>query len=489
MEGKSALSTKWKEITLLESVQGVLGWDEQVMLPPKGADWRGSQGALLARLVHERLTDPVLWDAIENAESHAVLETSRANVREMKRRVLRARRIPGRLVEEIARATSRGVHIWQTARSKGDFASFLPELETIVRLKQEEAACAGYEQSPYDALLDEYEPGCRASEIDSIFDELEPALAGLIREAKNRPQGLAPSGHYPEESQKKLGLEVARLIGFDTQAGRLDTSAHPFCSGHGPGDCRITTRYDESDFTQSFYGILHETGHALYEQGLPVDHAGEAWCVASSLGMHESQSRFWENMVGRSGAFWDWCWPLARAVLGSTLPEKGNLVRSINRIGPSFIRVESDETCYNLHILLRYRLEKAMIEGALSPKDLPGAWNEAFEKAFGLRVPSDREGCLQDVHWSTGGIGYFPTYTLGNLIAAQLREAMDRDLGGISRMVSNGEFAPILGWLRDKVHHRGRLANALEITRTATGANLDSGALLRHLSKIGRGEF
>ena len=489
MEGNSALSTQWKEITLLESVQGVLGWDEQVMLPPKGADWRGSQGALLARLVHERLTDPRLWELIQSAESNAVLETSRANVREMKRRVARARRIPGRLVEELARATSRGVHIWQEARSRGDFAKFLPELETIVRLKQEEATCAGYEQSPYDALLDEYEPGCRSSEIDSIFDKLEPKLALLIREAQGRPQGLAPTGNYPEELQKKLGLEVSHAIGFDSQGGRLDTSAHPFCSGHGPGDCRITTRYDETDFTQSFYGILHETGHALYEQGLPVEHAGQAWCVASSLGMHESQSRFWENMVGRSSAFWDWCWPLAHRVLGPSLAAKEILVPMINRIGPSFIRVESDETCYNLHILLRYRLEKAMIEGTLVPKDLPGAWNEAFEKAFGLKVPSDREGCLQDVHWSTGGIGYFPTYTLGNLIAAQLREAMDRDLGGMSQMVSRGEFAPILGWLREKVHRRGRLATALEITRAATGGPLESDALLRHLSKIGHGEF
>ncbi len=489
MEGIPAISTLWREITLLESVQGVLGWDEQVVLPPKGADWRGSQASLLARLVHERLTDPCLWESIQNAEPHAVLEVSRANIREMRRRVSRARRIPARLVEELARATSRGVHIWQEARSRGEFAHFLPELETIVRLKQEEAACAGYEKSPYDALLDEYEPGCRSFEIDSIFDKLEPALALLIQEAKGRPQALPPSGHYPESAQKNLGLEVAKALGFDTQAGRLDTSAHPFCSGHGPGDCRITTRYDESDFTQSFYGILHETGHALYEQGLPAEHAGEAWCVASSLGMHESQSRFWENMIGRSAAFWDWCWPLARRIMGVALPEKDELVRMVNRIGPSFIRVESAETCYNLHILLRYRLEKAMIEGTLAPKDLPNAWNEAFEKAFGLKVPSDREGCLQDVHWSTGGIGYFPTYTLGNLIAAQLREAMVRDLGGITAKVAAGEFSPILGWLREKIHRRGRLATALEITQTATGGPLDSGALLRHLSKIGRGDF
>ena len=483
------ISAFWREITLLESIQGVLGWDEQVMLPQKGAAWRGSQSALLARLVHDRLTDQTIWNALQNVDSCELPATKSASLLEIKRRVGRARRIPGLLVEELAKATSHGVHVWQEARGKNDFEQFLPALDAIIRLKREEAACVGFEQSPYDALLDEYEPGCRSSEIDGIFNQLEPALSALIAEAQTRPQAEILAGDYPKKAQKTLGMMVAKAIGFDEKAGRLDTSAHPFCSGHGPGDCRITTRYDETDFTQSFYGILHETGHALYEQGLPTEHAGEAWCVATSLGMHESQSRFWENMVGRSAAFWEWCWPMARQVFGNSLPDRESLVRRINRIGPSLIRVEADETCYNLHILLRYRLEKAMIEGSLEPKDLPDAWNEAFKKAFGISVPSDQKGCLQDVHWGTGGIGYFPTYTLGNLIAAQLWEAMDRGMGGIGKGISKGEFTPILAWLRDKIHRRGRLNTALEITKQATGEALSCGALLRHLAKIGGGEF
>ncbi len=483
------ISDVWREITLLESVQGVLGWDEQVMLPQKGATWRGSQSALLARLVHDRLTAQSLWDELQRVEPQDLPETQLASLNEIKRRVGRARKIPGFLVEEMAKATSKGVHVWQEARAKNDFGQFLPALDAIVHLKRQEAACVGYEQSPYDALLDEYEPGCRSSEIEAIFDQLEPALSALIAQAKTRPQPEILVGEYPKEAQKTLGMIVAKAIGFDDQAGRLDASTHPFCSGHGPGDCRITTRYDETDFTQSFYGILHETGHALYEQGLPMENAGEAWCVATSLGMHESQSRFWENMVGRSAAFWEWCWPKARQVLGNALPDREVLVPRINRIAPSLIRVEADETCYNLHILLRYRLEKAMIEGTLAPKDLPGAWNEAFKKAFGMAVPSDQKGCLQDVHWGTGGIGYFPTYTLGNLMAAQLWEAMDRDLLGIAKKISKGEFAPILAWLREKIHTRGRLKSALEITKEATGEALSSGALLRHLAKIGKGEF
>jgi len=485
----SCLAT-WREISLLESTLSVLGWDEQVMLPPAGQAWRGEQSALLAKLVHERLTNPALLESATAYQAARTDDFGRANAKEMLRRIRRAMRIPGRLVEELAKATSRGIHVWQEARKAGQFSQFLPELEAIVRLKREEADCVGWGETPYDALLDEYEPGCTAKEVDRIFSALGPELSRLIAKAPGKTQ-LPPQGPYPEEQQKDLGWKVALAFGFNDQAGRLDVSAHPFCSGHGPGDCRITTRYNVSDFTQSFFGILHETGHALYEQGLPTAHAGEPWCVATSLGMHESQSRFWENLIGRSRAFWDWCWPSAKEAFSPVLDgySKTQLLGYINRIEPSYIRVEADETSYNLHILLRYRMEKAMIEGNLKPCDLPGAWNEEFLKSFGLKVTDDREGCLQDVHWSCGGIGYFPTYTIGNLLSAQLGEAIQKELGNWSDALARGEFQPILAWLREKVHRHGRAKSALEICKASTGRPLDHLALIRHLEKVAAGAY
>lgn len=473
----------WRELTVLESVLGVLGWDEQVLMPQEAQPWRGEQSSLLARLIHERLTDPWLLEAVQGLNARDAGETELANFREMKRRIDRARRIPSRLVEEMARATSRGIHVWQEAKQKSDFGLFLPELKTIFRLKREEADCVGWTDSPYNALLDEYEPGCTTTAVDQIFRGLEPELARLVREKQTEENPSFPGGPYPVEIQKELGWKAALAFGFDEKAGRLDVSSHPFCSTLGPRDCRITTRYQTTDFTQSFFGILHETGHALYEQGLPQDHAGQPWCIAASLGMHESQSRFWENQIGRAPAFWDWFWPKTEQAFGSALGglKKADFLRIIHQVRPGLIRVDADETSYNLHILVRYHLEKAMLDGSLAPEDLPSAWNEKIHKSLGITVPSDRFGCLQDVHWSTGGIGYFPTYTIGNLLAARWAETIQQELGDWNQALRQGDFGALLSWLRKNIHQQGRKVWALDLCQKVTGKPLDHLALIRHL--------
>lgn len=490
----SDLIARIRDAAILGSCAGVLGWDERTYLPRKAAAYRGEQMALLARLSHEMWTDPKIGEHLDALESAPLPDapdgTMTVNVREIRRLYNRAVKLPKSLVEELARVTTQAQQEWQEARAANDFPRFRPWLEKIVALKQQEAEAVGYNDHPYNALLDEYEPNATAAEIRQVFAELARELTPLVSalaEAPHRPNTEILHRDYPIDRQRLFGEQAAAAIGFDFQAGRLDTTTHPFCSGIGPGDCRITTRYNPKFFNEAFFGILHEAGHGIYEQGLDPEHFGTPCGSYCSLGIHESQSRLWENQVGRSRPFWEHFFPRLQQTFPTNLADVSldDWLLAINEVRPSFIRVEADEATYNLHIILRFELELDLLDGNLKVADLPAAWNERFQKLLGLTPPNDALGCLQDIHWSGGGIGYFPTYTLGNLYAAQLMEAARRDLGesDLEADFRRGDFSRLKSWLNDKVHRPGRRWSAQELCRRVTGEHLRPQPLLHYLKR------
>jgi carboxypeptidase Taq len=467
-----------RTVALLHSCSSVLGWDQQTFMPRAGAAHRGEQFALLARLAHREATDPKIRELLIAAESepHPADSIEAANLREHRHAFDRAMKIPPRLVEELARVTALANENWIEARAKSEFALFRPHLEEIVKLKREEAAAIGWNAEPYDALLDEYEPGATAAEVASLFAELSAGLVPLIHaiaHSNRRPDRSVLERDYPVDRQKLFAEGAAAAVGFDFRAGRLDTTTHPFCSGFGPGDCRITTRYNPRAFHEAFFGVLHEAGHGIYEQNLPADRFGEPAAQACSLGIHESQSRLWENLVGRSRPFWEHFFPrLVQAFPAVADVPFNDFLFAINDVRPSFIRVEADEATYNLHIILRFELERALLRGDLAVADLPAAWNESFRKLFDLTPPNDREGCLQDIHWSFGGIGYFPTYTLGNLHAAQFFDAARTAIPNLDDGFRRGDFTPLKTWLVENLHRHGRRWRARELGQRVTGRTL-----------------
>lgn len=478
-----------RERAVLNSCSSLLGWDEQTYMPRGAAEHRAAQHALLAGLVHARATEPRIGDllsVVEESDRVADPESAAAvNVREWRRDFERATKLPRELVESLAHATSLGQQVWVEAKPAGDFARFQPSLKTIVDLKRREAACLGKDESDYDALLDDYEPGARSVELKTLFDRLLQALVPLIESIAARPQpdtsGL--QGAYPIDRQRVFGEAIAATVGFDFARGRLDETAHPFCTDIGPGDCRITTRYDLHDFTDGFFSILHEVGHGLYEQGLPHEHYGTPMGLAVSLGVHESQSRLWENAIGRGRAFWTYAYPLAQRVFHAPLDElpMDAFLSAINRVEPSLIRVQADELTYNLHIIIRFELERAMLARDLPLADLPGVWSEKYQHYLGVKPANDREGCLQDVHWSAGLFGYFPTYTLGNVFGAQLYAAAQREVGDLDLSFRKGDFAPLLEWLRAKIHTQGQRHRSSELIERVTDEPPDARYLIENL--------
>lgn len=486
-EAYQALLRHYQEARILESVASVLGWDERTYMPTRGGAHRAEQIALLARLQHEKITASRLGELLELALANPAAEEGQAaNLREIRRVRDRAVKIPASLVEELARTTTRAQGLWQDARKNNDFPAFAPWLEKIVRLKREEAQAVGYQDTPYDALLDEYEPGATAAEVRQLFSGLRLDLAPLvaaIAASGRRPRRDVWTRDFPLDRQHLFGQGAAAAIGFDFAAGRLDTTTHPFCSGLGPGDCRLTTRYHPREFNQGFFGILHEAGHGLYEQGLNPAHFGTPLGSAVSLGIHESQSRLWENQVGRGRPFWEHFHPRLQQMFPGVMDDVSldDFYFAINDVRPSFIRVEADEATYNLHIILRFELEQALLTGDLVPGDVPGAWNEQFTALFGITPPNQAQGCLQDIHWSMGGIGYFPTYTLGNLYAAQFMIAARRDLPGLEDDFRMGSFLPLKHWLNDHIHRSGQRFRPRELARRVTGTDLSHGPLVQYL--------
>jgi carboxypeptidase Taq len=446
--------------------------------------------ALLARLGHEMLTDPRIGEQLASVEGTPLVadpaSDAGANVREIRRSYDRAVKLPKELVEELARVTTQAQGAWQEARQYSDFARFRPWLEKIVALKRQEEAAVGYKESPYDALLDEYEPGATAREITKLFADLAAGLVPLVAAitgAGKQPDRDLLHREYPVDRQEVFGQAAAAAVGFDFDAGRLDKTTHPFCSGLGPGDCRITTRYNPRFFNEAFFGILHESGHGLYEQGLDPAHTGTPLGSAASLGIHESQSRLWENQVGRGRPFWEHFFPRARQTFPGALRDVSldAWLFAVNDVRPSFIRVEADEATYNLHIILRFELEQALLTGDLAPADVPAAWNAKFQTMLGLTPPDDARGCLQDIHWSFGGLGYFPTYTLGNLYAAQFMDQARRDLPGLDDDFRRGEFGRLKGWLTEKIYRHGQRYRPGELCRRITGRSLDHRPFLSYL--------
>lgn len=488
-----ALIRESREIARLASIGSLLSWDEHTYMPQGGAENRAEQSSMIARMVHERATSPKIGEWLAAIEASDLVRDPHsnigANVREYRRSYDRATKIPAALVEELSRTEVLAQQAWAEARKQSDFLKFAPWLRKTVDLKKQEAECVGYQGHIYDALLDPYEPDETSANLRGVFEGLRGPLVDLIERiagSSRKPPVELLERTYPSALQEQLARLGARTIGFDFDAGRLDVSVHPFCSDEGPGDVRITTRYDEQYFGDAFFGVLHETGHALYEQGLPKkDLFGQPIAEAISLGIHESQSRLWENLVGRSKSFWEHFLPKAKDVFGETMRDVtlDAWHFAINDIRPSLIRVEADEATYNLHILLRFELEQAMLTGDLAVDDLPGAWSERMQKYLGITPPNDAKGCLQDIHWSGGSIGYFPTYTLGNLYASQFFEQAGKDLGALDAQFAKGEFGPLLGWLREKIHRHGKRYSARELVKRATGSELSAKPLLDHLNR------
>ncbi len=484
------LITELKRISLLGSCASVLNWDRETYMPSGGAELRAEQVSLIAGLEHQWATSPQLGELLENlsqTDLGADDSVEAVNVREAKRSYERATKLPQRLVEELSRVSALSQHAWSEAKQANDFSAFEPWLKQMIALKREQAACLQQTDGPlYDALLDSYEPGMTTAQVQSTFSQLREQLVPLvakIAEASNKPDRTIVCRSFPVDAQREFSKQMAAEIGFDFHRGRIDVSAHPFCSGFGPGDCRLTTRYDDHFFNMAFFGTLHEAGHGMYEQGLLPEHAGTPMGRAVSLGIHESQSRMWENLVGRSRSFWQHAYGNARKMFPESL---GNVpldafYGAINYVEPSMIRVEADEVTYNLHIMLRFELEQKMIAGELEAEQIPEAWNETFREYFGIVPASDAEGCMQDVHWSAGYIGYFPTYALGNIYASQFFEAAQKQLGNLDELFARGEFQSLKEWLNKNIHQRGQQYPAAQLVEVVTGNSFSADALIKYL--------
>lgn len=476
------------ELADISHAQGLMHWDQETYMPPRGAAMRARALGTLAGLYHERLTAPALVALVADLKDAALTGDAAVNVREIDRQQSRSLKLPKELVVELSQTESLGHEAWVEARKKSDFALFRPWLEKIVALKKEVAERVGYEGAMYNALLDEYEPHARVEEIVPVFDQLKAQLVPLVEQivatGQHPARGVLDQA-YPIEQQELLGWQVLADLGFDLQAGRLDLAVHPFCSGTSRDDVRLTTRYSADWLPGALFGTIHEAGHGLYEQGLPADANGTPAGASISLGIHESQSRLWENMVGRSKAFWAHYLPKLRVLFPQQLSavDLDAFYAAVNQVEPSLIRVEADEVTYNLHILLRFELESDLIEGRVAVAELPGAWNERMEQYLGICPPDDARGVLQDTHWSCGLLGYFPTYALGNLYAAQFFHQAHQDLPDLQAQIAQGAFGPLKTWLNEKIHARGARVTASELVEEVTGAALRTDCFINYLQE------
>jgi carboxypeptidase Taq len=491
-DAATRLLALWADIAALDRASSMLQWDQETYMPPKGQAGRGQVLAALAGLHHEKLTAPELTEAIEAAAAEAEPGSDlEAQVREARRAVVRATAVPEDLTRRIAEVESRALASWQEARTEADFSLFQPDLTETITLQKEVAdayVAAGIADNRYDALLDAYEPGMTEAQLTPLLGDLRAQLAPLIAAAADSGVVVDEScakGSFPADDQLAFGRMVSAAIGYDFDAGRIDETAHPFSITLAPGDSRITWRWEDDDFRPGLFGIMHETGHAMYEQGLPEAWAGTPMGGAVSLGVHESQSRLWENLVGRSRSFWEWALPRFHETFPATRDVTlDQLWPALHTVTPSLIRVEADEATYNLHIVARYEIERAIMADEVAGGDLPELWDDTYEQLLGIRAPSVADGVLQDIHWSMGAFGYFPTYTLGNLINAQLFAAARADLGDLDEQFRRGEFAPLLQWLRENVHRHASRYPAPDLVERATDAPLSSEHFLTYIRSV-----
>ncbi len=482
------LRTRLEEIYDLKGITCLLEWDMEVLMPPKGAEARGRQMSTLAAIAHRRATDPALGTLLDElSDDDSLLPDDKLMVAEAQHDFRRATCLPEAFVREQTEAHSNGYSTWTEARRANDFAAFKPALERNVELARRAADYFGYEQSPYDALLDHYERGMTAARLRALFGPLATSLKDLVARIASSPSkpdvSWLDGTTWNLPAQEKFSHRVLKDMGYDFDAGRLDVAPHPFCTNFDLADVRITSRYFEDMPFSSLQSAMHEGGHALYEQGFDPDYRGTPISDAPSLGIHECNSRMWENMIGRSLPFW-------RHYIGvfrEHFPGQADAITAdqayaaVNQVAPSLIRVEADECTYNLHVIIRFEIECDLIEGRLAVGDLPDAWNAKYKEYLGIDVPNDANGCMQDVHWSAGLLGYFPTYTLGNLYAAQIFEKILADMPDLWANVESGKLLGLREWLREHIHLVGRRKMAPEIVETITGKAPDSAAFLRYL--------
>ncbi len=478
-----------RDVYSLRSALGLMSWDQETMMPAKGGTGRARAMAALSKVIHQKFCDPRLEGLLNDCAALTSLSPEeRVIVRELRRDRDKAVKVPETLAGEIAETASLAQRVWAEARPKNDTQAFNPWLEKIIKLRRQEAECLGYEDTPYDAMLDNYEPGLRTVYLKTLFKslktELVPLLGKLI-EVQAAPNPALEGKVFPIESQKLFNRKILADMGFDLEAGRLDESAHPFTEGLDPRDVRLTTRYSDGDLMSALFSTLHEGGHGLYEQGFLPQFFGTPMAEAVSLGMHESQSRLWENQVGRSRDFWSCYYPLLQETFSDQLLEVtlDGFLRAINRVQPSLIRVEADEVTYNLHIILRFELETALFKGDLEAAGLESAWNQGMKVNLGITPATPSEGYLQDVHWSCGLLGYFPTYTLGNLRSAQLFDAAVRDVPGLKADICVGKLSGLKHWLGEKVHVPGRMLSGDALMQKVTGAETSVAPFLAYLKE------
>jgi len=495
-----ALRAHLAPIDDLESAAAVLAWDQETFMPDGGAEARARQLSTLQSTAHERFVSDDTGDLLDRAADATAdadpLDDDASLVRVTRRDYERARRVPSALVAELSEATSRAKQAWKRARTADDFTIFAPHLETLVDLSREKAEAIGYDDTPYDALLQEFEPGLTTAEVADTFDALRDALVPLvdaIADAPRAERGSSPRAapaldddllrrSYPQQTQKEFGERVLADLGYDFERGRQDVSAHPFTTAFSVDDVRITTRYDEAYLPTALFSMIHEGGHALYEQGVDPALDRTPLGEGASLGVHESQARLWENHVGRSRPFWRHYFPKLQDAFPDAVGDASldAFYRAVNRVEPSLIRVEADEVTYNLHVMLRFELGRGLIEGTVDVDELPARWNAAMDDSLGVTPDTDADGVLQDVHWSMGSFGYFPTYTLGTLTAAQLMETAREEIPDLEAKLADGAFDPLLDWLRTHVHRHGRKLTAPQLLERVTGTELSAGPWLRY---------
>ncbi|MCE5315661.1 MAG: carboxypeptidase M32 [Armatimonadota bacterium] len=474
------------ELYRLECIAALLGWDQQVYMPANAAKGRAGQAEYIARLLHQKMTDPKFAQTVDHLyeQIDTLSDADRVNVREIKRMLDIQRKLPEDFVSEMTRVETMAYSEWVKARRANDFDAIKPLLKKLVELCRKKCDLIGYKEHPYDALLDLYDPGSTLSFVKPLLLNLAGQLRDIIPPISKNFEAQKPlCGRYDISVQDKLCRRVAQDMGFDFQSGRFDTTPHPFMTTIGPSDLRITTRYDESDFIFSLYSTIHETGHALYEQGLPTEWAGTPMGSAVSLSIHESQSRMWENLIGRSKAFCIYLSKVVKEFFPDESMDADKLWNVVNRVGPSLIRTEADEVTYSQHIVIRMLLEEQLITGELTVSDLPGAWNDMYENYLGIRPTDYKDGVMQDVHWYSGSIGYFPTYALGNLYNAMMMEAAKTDMPDMADKIERGEFGDMLDWLRGKVHKRGMQLRGRELIRDITGRDLSAQPFVDYLKR------
>ena len=482
------------QIRTLEEVQAVLEWDQHVYMPERGVHARSEQSAWIAGAIHEKHTSPRIGDLLDKLGasddtplgSEQLSDDDRRLVRAIYRDFKHATRLPADLVSRIARVTSIAQSVWAEARRKSEFALFQPHLEEIVQLSLEVADRLGYREHPYDALIDTYEPEMTTSEVARIFRDLRKGLVPLVRkiQAARQVNHSFLQKKYPVAGQEAFCRTILEAMHFDMRRGRLDRSVHPFTTTLGPDDVRLTTRYDEDYLPTALFGTIHEAGHGLYELGFDREYHGSRLAASVSLGIHESMSRFWENVIGRSRAFWHNFYPVLKAQFPDQLSgvDLESFYKAVNRVEPSLIRVEADEVTYSLHVILRFELERMLIGRELKVSDVPGAWKEQSRDLLGIVPQNDATGVLQDIHWSGGMIGYFPTYALGNVYGLQFTSRLRKDIPDMDNRIRNGELEPIKTWLDTHIHALGRSRTPRELCEEVGGEAMTAGPFIDYLN-------